>query len=98
MSVMKPSVVTDTTLPPNFCILCKHSPTTLLMNAVVHETINGLDNVVAVTLELFLVNESKFIFLFLFFDIPTFTNITVNPISNFLVLYVIDMTFGKLSS
>jgi hypothetical protein len=36
--------------------------------------------------------------LFLFFDIPTFTNITVNPISNFLVLYVIDMTFGKLSS
>jgi len=63
---MKPSVVTDTTLPPNFCILCKHSPTTLLMNAVVHEAINGLDNVVAVTLELFLVNESKFIL----FDIP----------------------------
>jgi hypothetical protein len=67
---MKPSVVTNTILPPNFCILCKHSPTTLLMNAV-HETINGLDNVVAVTLELFLVNESKFIFVvFVFIYLP----------------------------
>jgi len=44
MSVMNPSVVTDTTLPFNFEILCKHSPITLLTKAVVHDAKIGLDN------------------------------------------------------
>jgi hypothetical protein len=34
-------MVTYTTFPPNFEILCKHSPMTLLMKAVVHEAKRG---------------------------------------------------------
>ena len=56
---MKPSVVTETTLPPRVCILCKHSPITLLMNAVIQEANMGLDNSVALTLKLLPVSESK---------------------------------------
>src|SRR5882762_7784819 len=59
MSVIKPSVVTDTTLPANFCMLCKHSPRTLLMNAVVQEAKIWLDNSVLITLTFLPVKESK---------------------------------------
>jgi len=52
---MKPSVVVETTSPPNFWILCQHSPITLLINAVVKETRIGLDNTVAPTLKFFFV-------------------------------------------
>ena len=51
--MMKPSVVTETTLPPSVLMLCRHSPITLLMKAVVQEAKIGLDNSVAVTLKVF---------------------------------------------
>jgi hypothetical protein len=41
MSVMKPSVVTDSTLPPNLEMLSRHSPSTLLIKAVVYEAKTG---------------------------------------------------------
>ena len=55
--VMNPSVVTETTLPSNFLMLCKHSPITLLMKAVVQVAKIGLDNYVPVILKVFPVNE-----------------------------------------
>lgn len=59
MSVMKPSVVTDTTLPPNLEMLSRHSPTTLIIKAVVHEANTGFYRSVAVTLKDFPVKVSK---------------------------------------
>lgn len=38
ISVMKPSVVTATSFPPNLWILCKHSAITLLTTAFVTKT------------------------------------------------------------
>ena len=52
-----PTVVIETTLPPNVLMLCKQSPITLFMKGVVQEAKMGLDNSVAVTLKLLPVKE-----------------------------------------
>ena len=51
---MKPSVVTDTTLPPNLEMLSRHSPTTLLIKTVVHLTKTVFYKSVPVTLKSYL--------------------------------------------
>jgi hypothetical protein len=66
---MKPYVVTDTIFPPSFGMLCKHSPITLLIKAIVQEARMGLEIEVAVTLINLLLLMSK---LFLF-EIPLTT-------------------------
>lgn len=58
-SVINPSVVTETTLPPKDFMLCKHSPTTLLIKAVVQEAKIGLDNSVPDILTILIVLVSK---------------------------------------
>jgi hypothetical protein len=69
MLVIKPSVVTETTLPPNVCMLCRHSPITLLMKAVVQEAKIGFDSGVPEILNIFPVRLSKLFLL----DIPLTT-------------------------
>lgn len=69
MFEIKPSVVTETTFPPKVWMLCKHSPITLLMNAVVQEAKMGFEREVPVTLNVFPVKLSKLILL----DIPRTT-------------------------
>lgn len=66
---MKPSVVTDTTLPPIRCMLCKHSPTTLLINEVVQDASTGFDKSVPGTFIIKPVFVSKLFLL----DIPRTT-------------------------
>ena len=56
---MKQSVVTDTTLHPNLERLSRHSPTTLLIKAVVHKANTGFDRSLAVTLKYLPVKVSK---------------------------------------
>ena len=43
ISVIKPSVVTETTFPLSFCTACKHSPTKLLIKPVTQDAKIGLD-------------------------------------------------------
>jgi hypothetical protein len=63
ISVINPSVVTDTQLPPSFCILWRHYPITLLTKAVLHDASMGLDKSVPVILKVFPVRVSNDILL-----------------------------------
>ena len=59
MSVINPSVFYETTFPFNLEILCKHSPTTLLTNAVVRDAKIRFYKSVPVSLKDFPVKLSK---------------------------------------
>lgn len=63
MSVINPSVVVETTLPPRVWMLWRHSPITLLMKAVLHEARIGFESSVPETLNILPDMESKDILL-----------------------------------